>query len=191
MAKSTPKELMEDILHPVRMRILMTLAGSSGMSPLQIAEKLQDVPLATLYRHISRLLKAEVVMVVGERPARGTLEKIYALNQVRATRLGQDAFAQASKADHLRYFTSFALTLVDQFAHYVDRSETMDLAADGVGYHQIALFMSDTELVEFAGEINRILAPYMTHKSSDEGSQPDGRKKRIFSTILMPEGSDQ
>jgi len=189
MTESDSKELLEVILHPVRMRIMMALAGSAGMSPLQMSEKLPDVPLATLYRHISRLYKAEVLLVAGERPARGTLEKVYTLNRA-GTHLSQEAFVRASKADHLRYFTAFAMTLVDEFARYLDRTPTVDLAADGVGYHQGALFMSDAELVDFAQKLQQAALPYFSEEPPTDSRTGGPRKKRIFSTILVPDAGN-
>ncbi|RPJ49095.1 MAG: ArsR family transcriptional regulator [Chloroflexi bacterium] len=171
------------MLHPVRMRILMALTGSQGMTPLQLAEALNDVPQATLYRHINRLAKSGLLVVVDERPVRGTLEKVYAVNSAVPTHLGNEAFTSLSKEDHLRYFTAFAISLIDEFSRYVNHSPKIDLAADGVGYHQLVLFMSDEELVAFAQAVNQALLPFLQNQPAPE------RKKRLFSTIMMPEVS--
>ncbi|UHA58283.1 helix-turn-helix domain-containing protein [Metabacillus litoralis] len=69
------------ILHPVRMKIVQTLIGSKEYTVQQIAARLTDVPQATLYRHLNKLLEAEVLKVVKENQIRGTVEKIYALNE--------------------------------------------------------------------------------------------------------------
>ncbi len=183
MPKDPTKELLEDMLHPVRMRILMALTGSQGLTPLQVADALSDIPQATLYRHINRLLKAGLLVVVDERPVRGTLEKVYALNRSTSTHLDNQAMAKLSKEDHLRYFTSFVVNLIDGFSRYLQHSPHVDLAADGVGYQQIALFLSDAELVEFAQTFNQTLLPFIQKQDA-----PD-RKKRLFTTILMPEVS--
>jgi DNA-binding transcriptional ArsR family regulator len=181
MPKDPTKELLEDMLHPVRMRILMALTGSQGMTPLQISEALNDVPQATLYRHVNRLFKAGLLTVVDERPVRGTLEKVYALNRAAPTRLGNEAFAGLSKEDHLRYFTAFTVNLIDEFSRYLQHSSQVDLAADGVGYHQLGLFLSDEELAAFSQALNQALLPFIHNPDA-----PD-RQKRLFTTILMPE----
>jgi DNA-binding transcriptional ArsR family regulator len=183
MPKDSKKELLDNMLHPVRMRVLMALTGSQGMTPLQISEALNDVPQATLYRHINRLVKSGLLTVVDERPVRGTLEKVYALNRAIPTHLGNEAFAGLSKEDHLRFFTSFAITLIDEFSRYLSSSQKVDLAADGVGYQQMPIFMSDEELVAFAQVINQALLPFMQNEAAP------GRTRRLFTTILMPEVS--
>src|SRR5512137_805812 len=103
MAKEAQTNLLDELLHPVRMRIVMALAGDQELTPLQLAEQLDDIPLATLYRQISRLAKAGILNVVEERPVRGTLEKVYGLNRAAELNLGPEAIAHLSKQDHLRY----------------------------------------------------------------------------------------
>lgn len=177
------KEILESMLHPVRMRIMLALSGSQGMTPLQIAEQLNDVPQATLYRQIARLAKAGLLTVVEERPVRGTTEKVYALNTTLATHLGPEAVAHLSKEDHLRYFTAFTVTLMDEFTRYLNRTPRIDYVADGVGYGQIVLYMSDAELANFGRAFNEAVKPYL-----ERGDAPD-RKKRIFSTVMVPDVS--
>ncbi len=184
MDRNHTKELLDTMLHPVRMRVLMALAGSQGMTPLQMSEQLSDVPQATLYRHINRLAGAGLLRLVEERPVRGTLEKVYALDQAGQSHLDGEAMAQLTKEDHLRYFTAFAVSLLDQFSRYLSHHPAVDLAADGAGYTQVPLFMTDNELVEFSQAINQALLPYL----EPAGTQPGGqeRKKRLFATIMMP-----
>jgi DNA-binding transcriptional ArsR family regulator len=105
MAKNEAKKILDLILHPVRLRILVALAGGKGMTPLQIADQLRDIPQASLYRHISRMLKLKVLKVVEERPVRGTMEKVYALNEAAGSLFTSEALAEMSKDDHMRFFT--------------------------------------------------------------------------------------
>lgn len=185
MTKDTTKELLDNMLHPVRMRVLMALAGSAGMTPQQLAEQLNDVPQATLYRHINRLAKAGLLQVTDERPVRGTLEKVYALNNQSEARLDSEAMAQLSKDDHLRYFSAFMVSMLNQFSRYLNHRPTIDLLADGVGYAQVALFMSDEELVQFSQAINAVILPYL--QPAEEPGEREKQKKRTLATIMMPE----
>lgn len=189
MSRDHTKELLDTMLHPVRMRVMMALAGSQGMTPQQISEQLSDVPQATLYRHINRLAGAGLLQLVEERPVRGTLEKVYALNRAGHSHLSGEDMASLTKEDHLRYFTAFAVSLIDQFSRYLSRSESADLAADGAGYAQVPLFMTDDELAEFSRAVNQAVLPYL----QPDGAQPDGkkRKKRLLATIMMPEISGE
>ena len=179
MAKKTKIDL---ILHPIRMRILMALSGSQKTSQ-QLADDLRDVPQATLYRHINRLAKSGVIDVVEERPVRGTVEKVYALD-TRRTMLTAEDVAHFSKDDHMRYFIAFVATLLDDFSRYIQHSETIDLASDGVGYQKFPLELSDEELKSLSTEMNAFLAPYFDNQPGQD------RRRRIFSTIVMPDVSE-
>ncbi len=192
MSKNPTKELMDLAMHPVRMRILTLLSGSQGMTPQQMAERMSDVPQATLYRHINRLANGELLAVAEERPVRGTLEKVYVLNtayqrQLIADEEALDAFNRMSRDDHMRYFLSFLLNQLGEFSGYLNSRDegARDMAADGVGYHTLALFLTDAEFVEFVQALNQALLPFINLEPSAD------RKKRLFSTIMMPANSDE
>jgi DNA-binding transcriptional ArsR family regulator len=141
---------------------------------------LGDVPPATLYRHINRLSEAGVLELVAERRVRGTLEKVYTLGQQGAS-LDPQEFAALSREDHLRYFTTFVATLLDDFSRYVKNAQPFDVLVDGVGYHKVPLELSDEEFAEVAKGINAAILPHLDNRPAP------GRKRRIFATIVMPD----
>ena len=100
------------VLHPIRMRILMALAGRE-MTAGQLGLILTDVPQATLYRHIKRLVDNGVLIVVHETPIRGTVEKVYTLDAGHAN-LNPDELAQLDADDHMRIFVGFVASLMDE-----------------------------------------------------------------------------
>src|SRR3954449_8021597 len=95
----------ELLMHPVRMRILMAVA-TRNLTPLQLAEELVNVPQATLYRHLNKLVQAKILRVVEERPVRGTVEKVYGINY-ETIKLGNQDLLQASREELLEFFTNF------------------------------------------------------------------------------------
>jgi len=62
----------------------------------------------------------------------------------------------------------------------------VDYAADGVGYSQVVLYMDENELMAFSQKMNEALLPFAENKD-DESST---RRKRIFSTVLMPAANE-
>jgi DNA-binding transcriptional ArsR family regulator len=173
------ENLVDLVLHPMRMRIVMALAGRE-MTAQQLAETLGDVPPATLYRHLNRLHEAGVLTVAAERRVRGTLEKVYTLSR-QGGFMDPQEFAALSREDHLRYFTTFVASLLDDFSRYVKNPEPINVLSDGVGYQKFPLELSDDEFAAVATGINAALIPYLNNKSAP------GRKRRIFATIVMPE----
>lgn len=167
------------ILHPVRMRLIVTLARRQ-LTARQLSELLPDVPQATLYHHLGTLTRAGLLRVVSERQVRGTVEKIYAIADNNTTLAAAD-LTNASRDDHLRYFTVFITALLGDFARYLQQDAPIDLLADGVGYHQVPFYLSDDELVEMAIALNRALLPYLDNQPAPH------RRRRLFSTVLFPD----
>ena len=177
------KKKADLILHPIRMRILMTLAGEKKTSQ-QLAEELRDVPQATLYRHINRLAKARVIQVVEERQVRGNIEKVYTIDELTA-HLSAEEVAGFNKDDHMRYFIAFVASLLDDFSRYLQHSDTIDFSADGVGYQKFPLELSDEELEALTTKINQAFEKY-SHNQPGQG-----RRRRSFSFAIMPDVSGQ
>ena len=68
------------ILHPVRLRILQTLAGDE-LTTQEIADRLGDIPKSSIYRHVKLLLAEGMVAVAAARLVNGIQEKTYRLAQ--------------------------------------------------------------------------------------------------------------
>jgi DNA-binding transcriptional ArsR family regulator len=166
------------ILHPLRMRVIMTIVGKH-MTAQQLATAMPDIAQATLYRHLNKLAKGGILAVVEERPVRGTLEKVYALNE-QAAFLGAADIADFSKEDHMRYFTAFVAILLGEFSQYLDSKAKPDLVADGVAYTKVAMYLSDEEFMQMGKQMNEVFVPILQNLPAPE------RKRRIISTIVMP-----
>jgi DNA-binding transcriptional ArsR family regulator len=165
------------------MRILMALAGHE-MTAGQLGEVLPDVPQATLYRHIKRLVNNDILVVVRENPIRGTVEKVYTLDASHAN-LSPDELAELDSDGHMRIFVSFIASLLDDYARYLAVSQPIDLVSDGVGFRKVILNLSHSELIEMSQALNQALKPYLEKAPSQE------RQARLFSTILIPDVPSQ
>jgi DNA-binding transcriptional ArsR family regulator len=173
-----PNTKADLILHPLRMRIIMTIIGKH-LTAQQLALTMPDIAQATLYRHLNKLAKGGILAVVEERPVRGTVEKVYALNEQTAF-LGAADIASFTKDDHMRYFTAFVAILLGEFSQYLDSKEKPDLVADGVAYTKAAMYLSDEEFMDMAKKLNEALGPTIQNPPTP------GRKRRIFNTIILP-----
>lgn len=171
------------ILHPLRMRIIMTIAGKQ-MTAQNLAAALPDIAQATLYRHINKLAHGGVLNVVEERPVRGTMEKVYSLSQDGAF-LGVSDIAGLTKDDHIRMFSNFVAVLLGEFSRYLDSTEKPDFVADGVTYSKLLLNVSDEEFMQVAQKLDEVLEPVLHNQPAD------GRKRRMLTTILLPAADDE
>jgi len=169
--------LGEIILHPQRMRIIRALANGA-LTTLQLAELVDDVPQATLYRHLGILLNAGIIEVVAKRPVRGVIERSYALAPGKAVLKGSD-LVDASREDHFRYFSTFAASLLGQYSRYLSRDH-IDLEADGVGYREVVLNLSDREFRDMIAGLQALIRPLLANKPNKR------RTARVLATVLLP-----
>ncbi|MFN0144971.1 MAG: helix-turn-helix domain-containing protein [Dehalococcoidia bacterium] len=166
------RPLADVVLHPVRLAVIAAL-GDGEMTTGDLAERLPAVPQATLYRHVARLVDAGLIDVVAETKVRGAVERTY--------RLGPPATvsAGAGAADALESFTRFAASLLADFARYA-RSPGADPTADGAGFRQVTLWLTDAEFGQFASDFGRVLAAAAAHRPGE------GRSAVNLTTVLIP-----
>ena len=165
------------ILHPVRMRIISTLSGRQ-LTTQQIGLALPEVAQATLYRHLSRLVQAGVVVVAASRPVRGVTEKVYALAEGGMPVLLDPRGME--REDWERGFAAYTASLLGQFGAYL-RQPGADPIPDGVSFRTGALYLSDDEVAQFFSDLRALIASVGANGPSPE------RRRRLFSTVLVPE----
>ena len=165
------------ILHPVRLRIISTLYNRQ-LTTQQIGLVLPDVAQATLYRHLSRLLRAGVVAVVAQRPVRGVTEKVYALAEGN-TPVRLDP-REMKREDWERGFAAYTASLLGQFAAYL-RQPGANPVNDGVSFRTGALHLSDAELAQLSADLQTAFVPFLDYPPSPE------RRRRLISSVLMPD----
>jgi len=85
----------------------------------------------------------------------------------------------ATSDDHFRYFATFLVTLLSDYASYLDAGSP-DLTADRVGYQQVPLWLTDAEFDALAGELSKAVRGRF-------GQEPaPGRRRRLITSIVMP-----
>jgi hypothetical protein len=166
------------VLHPVRLRIIRAFLGDRALTTAQLRNELPDVPPASLYRHIARLVDAGVLSVVHERRVRGTVERTYILRVV-AANINLQELETWTPEDHRQAFMAFVAGLLGDFDRYLSRGD-IDLLRDGVTYRMAGLWLDDAELIELGRDMARVLQPRLANPPRP------GRRRRILGTVLMP-----
>jgi hypothetical protein len=168
------------LLHPVRLRIVQAFLGDRPLTTTELRSELPDVPPASLYRHVARLVDAGVLAVVAERRVRGALERTYVLRVTAAT-IGLDEIAKWSPDEHRHAFMAFVAGLLGDFDRYLARGD-IDLVRDGVSYRLAGMWLDDTELIELLRELVVVLSPRLAN------APKPGRKRRILGSVFLPGG---
>lgn len=173
------EKYLDLIMNPVRMKIIQSLIGGKRLTVQNIGERLDDVPQATLYRHLNKLLKAGVIEVVEENQIRGTIEKVYGIagNFMQKT---NDQVLSMTAEEHSKFFFTYLMNLMEDFDQYINQ-EDRDIMKDGMMYRKAEIYMNDSELKEYLSDLVALMSRY-------SGNEPaPGRKLRTFGTIIIPQ----
>lgn len=185
MAAKTSKEekvnaKADIVLHPIRFRILM-IASGRRVTAQQIISALPDVPQASAYRHIARLVEAGILRTIEEPTPRGAVEKTYTLPD-QAADLSREEMAPVSSEDHMRYFTAFATLMMSQFRAYLDRKDRG--GKDGGWYWSEAVCLTDAEYDHFVKALKSIEGLAASHEPGPE------RRRRLLFTAIIPDAEE-
>jgi hypothetical protein len=165
------------LLHPVRLRIVQAFLGDRALTTGDLRAELTDIPAASLYRQVARLVDAGVLQVVAERRVRGAVERTYVL-RVTAASISEDELAGMSADEHRQAFMAFVAGLLGDFDRYLARGD-IDHLRDGVSYRMAGLWLDDGEYAELLRDLIRVLQPRLANPPAP------GRKRRILGTILL------
>jgi DNA-binding transcriptional ArsR family regulator len=171
-------DIVNLLLHPVRLRIVHALSGGQEFTTGQLADRLPDVSKVTLYRQISVLLESGFLQVAAEKRIRGAVERRYRLRQDRPS-IGTDTAGTMTNEDHRLGFAAAMAVLVAEFEHYLQRDDA-DPVDDGVSYRQGVLWLTRDELAALAEKMLTILKEPLTNQAIH------GRRPYLLSPIIFP-----
>lgn len=172
------KSKMKAMIHPIRMKIVQSLLNGKEMTAREMAEKLPDIPQASLYRHVNALLKEEILTVARENKVRGTMEKVLSLSPSLEKETRQE-MEGASREDHFHTFFSFLMSLLGEYEAYL-QGETICLQEDRVSFRQCSVYLSDEELTQIFMDLGKRLTAAMEHGPGE------GRRLRTIASIVIP-----
>ena len=72
-------KLMDCITNPVKCKLLLEIHSQGKATARHLSDIYNDIPQATLYRHLKKMLSDGILQVIEETQVRGTVEKTYAL----------------------------------------------------------------------------------------------------------------
>ncbi len=186
------------LTHPIRLRVVLALAGDRELTTAQIAAEMPDVPAATLYRHIAALSDAGVLDVVSERRVRGAVERTFVLHPGGGL-VGQVGAAEMTPEQKSAAFGVYAAGLIAAYDGYLanpgaggqladadwervdwpdSRSDAGEAAKEVAGYRTMALYLDVNDLNRMADAVKAAVEPYLT--------PVEGKQRVLFSTAFIP-----
>ena len=171
-------KIMECITNPTKCRLLLEIYSQGQATAKHLSDTFGDIPQATLYRNLKKMLNDGILKVVDETQIRGRVEKTYA----RAFDLNEDLeaiLAENSGTLYMQVFTQYFLGFAEQFREYCN-SPNINIKNDMSGFSLSHIYLSDEELTELMKSISSII-----HAAKKNGPKA-GRKLRTLGLIVSP-----
>lgn len=161
----------------IRFKIALELIDKEeGLSIMQLNELLEDVPQATLYRHMNSMYEDGLVKVVNTRKTRSGEEKFYAIN-TETYKIDEEEWNQASYDEKVNFVTFYFMYILQSYKSY---HEIMKGKKDQSTFSIAKLHLDESKFKDFQSELNALFNKYY-----DE-SQNDSSKERTVSLVIIP-----
>ena len=150
-------EMVEVVMNPVRQRIFQYLLIHEKGTVKEIKKELQDIPSASLYRHVKILADHSIITVMEENRIRGTVESVYQINKKAFESGNQDGTAVQMGL----------LSICAKSAKYFS-SDRVDPKKDMLLLTNCTLTLDDDEFMRYLSEINEITLKYMQKNNREK-----------------------
>lgn len=161
----------------IRFKIALELIDKEeGLSIMQLNKLLEDVPQATLYRHMNSMFEDGLVKVVSTKKTRSGEEKYYAIN-TDTYKIDEEEWNQASYDDKVNFVTFYFMYILQSYKSY---HETIEERKDQSTFSIAKLNLDESQFEDFQSELNSLFKKYY-----DE-SQNDNSKERTVSLVIIP-----
>ncbi len=153
---------------PVKAKILFEVFEKKEVTTKQISEKHSQIPKATLYRHLSKMLADGILKVAGENQIRGTIEKIYALGFDFEENI-QTMVKTNDGELYMQFFMQYMLGIMHEFLEYTSGTD-INLAEDGTGFTITPVYATKDEITDALTKCSEIIRS-LYHNEPNEQRQ--------------------
>ncbi|MDW2878250.1 MULTISPECIES: helix-turn-helix domain-containing protein [Bacillaceae] len=173
------KEIMDCIVNPVKSQIILSIQKKGECTAKDLLSTHNDIPQATLYRTLNRLVDSGILKIVAENKVRAVTEKVYALNES-FLNVNQSIIEQNNGEAYFKMFTNFIIVLMKEFQNYAEKP-SINIVKDVSGFSAVPIYATGEEMLEIGNKLKEIIAPYQTRNTSVKE-----QNMRILATIITP-----
>jgi len=166
-----------DLLNPVRIKIVQIVLQKGVTTSKELSELLPDIAIASLYRHIKRLIELDVLEIVTETPIRGTVERSFKVKE-NPNLIIEKTMKEGDSNQHFHMFYSFLISQLMDFSDYLNTP--YDMYEDMVGFRTSSLYLNKDECKMFYSDLAQVVQKYSNFEHSKD------RNLMKFSVSTMP-----
>ena len=169
------------LAHPLRVRIVETLASSDPMTTKQVAELLGEKP-TRLYHHVDLLQKAGLIQLTHTKKNRGTTEKYYEAI-ARQFRAASDLFSDENPDAQANAIRPMIHTIFDnttaELLRLIDAHKPGDsLEDEGGSLSDIEMHLPQEQIEEVQGKLKDVMD--LLESFDEDGSSDDDENLRKY-----------
>ncbi len=160
------------VVHPGRLKIIQELLHGKKLTGLEIANRIKEIPQATVYRHIQLMEQYGIIKLVQEKQVKGKAEKVYTLKEEDFTSGDLDHISEDEKLVLLVIFLAGVLENLKK--------------SDGENFRGKTIFKRDTfhftdeKIAAFINDYNSLIEKY----SNESLSSKSPRSVSVSSVFL-------
>lgn len=159
-----------------RFKIALTLIDKpEGLSIMQLNELLEDVPQATLYRHVNAMFEEQLLKIVKTKKLRSSEENYYAINS-KGYKIDETEWTQANYSKKIDFVTYYFMYVLQSYQNYHKTINKDDKATFSIS----KLNLEDSEFENFQSDLNCVINKYYNEK------QNTNNKERTISLVIIP-----
>jgi DNA-binding Lrp family transcriptional regulator len=173
------EKLAECLTNPIKNKLIMAIKDKGRTTAKELAQIVDKLPQATLYRYLRKMVADGLIEVVEENQIRNVKEKVYGMA------IDYDAEVKAMAVDtsgktYVAQFQRFSNGLVEQFQKYTpENNDRSDRISDGSCFFITPFYASYDEVRELLRKIDELVEPF-------EKANTEGRQLRNLATIITP-----
>ncbi len=154
------EKLLKVLTDPVSNRILQLIRVREKMTISDILSESPNVPRATVYRKIEKMLAVGAIEIVDAHKVRGQTEHVYAIKDMYIANPG-------TEEDSMKLITMSVMQILDQYDRYF-QSGTADVNRDRLFLLNYAISLSDEDYSAMVHDIFKIVDKYQKKKASSD-----------------------
>lgn len=164
-------ELSKIILNPIRHRIIQYYTMHEDATVGQLSRVLNDIPIASLYRHVNILAENQIILKKDERKIRGTIEVLYQINP---------NWNHSTDNDDRNADIQAVLMDISNNYNVYFADEAADPGKDMIFSSSAVLMLTDEDFKEYLMKLNDITKEYL------EKEEKTGSKQRRLIQFSLP-----
>lgn len=145
---------------PVSNKILQLIRVKGRMTVAEIMDSCKDIPRATIYRRMDKMLQVGAIQIVETNKVRGQIEKVYAIKEMY---LGE----RPTSEENLSMITMSIMNILGQYQGYFG-SDDVDVKRDKLFLLNYCVSLTDQDFSAMQRDIAEVVEKYHGMQNKEE-----------------------